>query len=373
MYTRGVRIASLLIDRFRSHRLLELRFGEACIEAFVGENGTGKTNLAEAVTCLSSGRSAIGAEPEDMVRWGEMFFKVRAETVSDAGEQRVLECVCQLEPRRSKAFFVNDVRTPFADFVGLLPSVTFLPQDLGLFGGPPDRRRGLLDGLLAQLDRGFLPLRMEYERILKQRNALLKRIGEGESAPSELDPWDADLARCGAALQCKRLAVAGDWNRGFPPHVRSLGETWKDVGVRFVRKTGSATEEAIRDELAAQLLENRLRDCAVGSTTSGPHRDDWRVEADGRDISTFASRGQQRASLLALLFTCMDLFRERKNEQPVVILDDVFSELDDRHQHALLSSLAGCQTFLTATHLPADIGASVHRWSVGRDGVAPAR
>ncbi|HRH94112.1 MAG TPA: DNA replication and repair protein RecF [Candidatus Peribacteria bacterium] len=364
-----MRITTLLLDRFRSHRLLELAFGEAGIEAFVGENGTGKTNLAEAISFLSLGRSALGGETEDVARWGETFFKVRAATVSDAGEERTLEVVCQLSPRKQKAFFMNDVRVPFAEFVGALPSVVFLPQDLGLFSGGPDRRRGLMDGLLSQLDPKFLPLRMEFERLLKQRNALLKRIGEGEAKEGDLDPWDADLARSGAALQCKRLTIVSGWNEGFPGHVRSLGETWEDIRIEYVRKTTAMKEEALAEELAAQLLHYRSRDCIVGSTTTGPHRDDWRILADGRDISGFASRGQQRASLLALLFTCMDQFRSIKKEQPVIILDDVFSELDDRHQHALLTSLAGCQVFLTATHLPGDIGAPVHRWQVSAEGV----
>ncbi len=367
-----MRITSLLLDRFRSHRALELGFDASGIEAFVGENGSGKTNLVEAVSYLSLGRSAIGAKTEDVVRWGETFFKVRAATVSDAGEEHVLETVFQLSPRKSKAFFVNDVRTPFAEFVGLLPSVTFLPQDLGLFTGGPDRRRSVLDGLLAQLDPAFLPLRMEYERILKQRNALLKRIAEGQARESELDPWDADMADSGARLQRKRMDVAEGWNAGFPAHVRELGETWKDIAVQYLRKTEGSDAGRLREELAAQLQHYRSRDVIVGSTTVGPHRDDWRVTADGRDIGTFASRGQQRASLLALLFTCMDQFRTIKNEQPLVLLDDVFSELDDRHQHALLTSLAGCQTFLTSTHLPDDIGAPVHRWDASRGGIVRA-
>lgn len=364
-----MRITTLLLDRFRSHRLLELPFGEAGIEAFVGENGTGKTNLAEAISFLSLGRSALGGETEDVTRWGETFFKVRAATVSDAGEERTLEVVCQLSPRKQKAFFINDVRVPFAEFVGALPSVVFLPQDLGLFSGGPDRRRGLMDGLLSQLDPKFLPLRMEFERLLKQRNALLKRIGEGEAKESDLDPWDADLAKSGAALQQKRLAIVSGWNEGFPGHVRSLGETWADIRIEYVRKTTATEQSALGEELVAQLLHYRSRDCIVGSTTTGPHRDDWRILADGRDICGFASRGQQRASLLALLFTCMDQFRSIKREQPVIILDDVFSELDDRHQNALLTSLAGCQVFLTATHLPGDIGAPVHRWQVSAEGV----
>jgi DNA replication and repair protein RecF len=257
----------------------------------------------------------------------------------------------------------------FAEFVGMLPSVVFLPQDLGLFAGPPDRRRGVLDGLLMQLDKQFLPQRMEYERIVKQRNALLKRIGEGAAKEAELDPWDSDLARAGAAVQARRLKVVADWQASMPGHVHSLGEQWQDIVLEYVRKTTAVTPEDIVSELREQLLHYRSRDCIVGSTTIGPHRDDWRMLADGRDIATFASRGQQRASLLALLFTCMQQFRDRKHEHPIILLDDVFSELDDRHQEALLASLGDCQTFLTATHLPAASAAGMCRWDVGDTGV----
>lgn len=364
-----MRLSSVHLDRFRSHRTLHATFDDGDIQAFIGENGAGKTNIVEALAVLSLGRSVLGAEPQDMILWGEQFYKVRAEIVTDAGDRKTLESVCQVSPRKQKAFFINDVRVPFAEFVGSLPTVTFLPQDLGLFSGPPDRRRSVLDGLLAQLDRQFLALRMEYERILKQRNALLKRIGEGVAREQELDPWDSDIARVGGVLQERRLRMLIDWQADIPTHIRLLGEAWTSIVVDYVRKTTATEHEAIADELQAQLLHYRSRDCIVGSTTVGPHRDDWRILVDGRDIATFASRGQQRASLLALLFACMQQFCNRKHEQPIILLDDVFSEFDDRHQGALLRSLSGHQTFLTATHLPALPVATLRRWSVDASGV----
>jgi DNA replication and repair protein RecF len=346
-----VRLLSLSLEYFRSYERLDLTFGSSPMQLLVGQNGSGKTNIVEAIGYLSQGRSCLGVKPEHVIRWDKGHFRVRAETLSDAGVQNKLEVVFQQVPARATACFLADIRVPFATFIGSLPSVSFLPQDLNIFTGPPSQRRGFLDSLLVQLDPAYLPLRMRLERTLKQRNTLLKRIDAGESPESDLSTWDEELATVGAGIQRARLLLADSISKRLPAMLSRLGEEWNTVVFTYIRSTGAQNEEAIRSEILSILNERRSKDIPAGTTTAGPHRDDWDVFIDGRSMGVVASRGQQRAGFVALLFISVALLAERKNEKPLILLDDVLSELDEVHQEVLLKHCSDYQTIVTTAHL----------------------
>lgn len=346
-----VRLLSLSLEYFRSYERLELTMGSNPMQLLVGRNGSGKTNIVEAVGYLSQGRSCLGVKPEDVIRWGKGHFRVRAQTISDTGTKNTLEVVFQQLPTRATACFLSDVRVPFAAFIGSLPSVSFLPQDLDIFTGPPSQRRGFLDSLLVQLDPAYLPLRMRLERTLKQRNALLKRIDAGEAPENDLLTWDDELASVGAGIQRARLVLADSISKQLPAMFSRLGEEWKKVEFVYIRSTMGREEEIIRTELLALLSDRRIKDIPAGTTTAGPHRDDWDVLIDGRSMGVVASRGQQRAGFVALLFISVALLAERKKEKPIILLDDVLSELDTMHQEVLLKHCSDYQTIVTTAHL----------------------
>jgi DNA replication and repair protein RecF len=285
---------------------------------------------------------------------------VTATVLSDAGDEKSLEYVFQISPRRSSAFFIQDVKTPLLEFIGMLPTITFLPQALTLFTGPPADRRGFLDSLTTQLRPAFAAERMEYERILKQRNALLKQVASGEAKESALEIWDEQLSGIGARIIGERKTLLAEINRQLPGNVQTLGEAWETVEIRYEPTAKGDDAAAMR----SALMQCRSRDIILQSTTVGPHRDDWTCLADGRDISTFASRGQQRAALLGLLFVSAQLFGKARGEKPVILLDDVLSELDDAHQSALLTHLQDYQVLITATH-PTEHVADLTAWEVG--------
>jgi len=307
----------------------------------IGNNGSGKTNIVEAISLLSQGRSCLRVDASGMLRFGADFFRVRAEIQPDDSIAQSIETVFQVSPRKASAFFVQDIRTPLLRFIGTLPTIAFLPQDLDLFTGPPAGRRSFLDALLSQLSLGFATSRLEYERILKQRNALLRRIGDSVSSPSDLDIWDQQLARSGTTVRAKRSELLSQIAGLLPAELSRLGEEFLSLTVEST--VGSA-------DLASELLLARSKDILLQTTTKGPHRDDWRIEADGHAIGQFLSRGQQRTMLLALLFVSASLFSTVRKEKPVILLDDVLSELDEHHQHQLLHHLEGHQIFLTTTH-----------------------
>jgi len=340
-----VRIRSLRLRNFRSYGEFDYEFGADALHLFFGENGSGKTNLIEAISFLSSGRSCLGLPPDTAVRFGETFFRIGAEIASDAGETSTVEYVFQTSPRRASAFFVNDVRTPLLAFIGRLPTVVFLPESLDLFTGSPQGRRKFLDALLVQLSPEFASARLTYDRTLKQRNALLKEIRAGRGPRQDLSIWNDSLTEAALPILRERTSILGRLQELFPARIRDLGERWGQIDLSYRSKTAADEHEVLSALRASEEI-----DIARETTTVGPHRDDWEATADGRLLSTFASRGQQRSALIALLTVAADLFFTARSERPIVLLDDVFSELDSRHQEALLEHLRGSQILLTSTH-----------------------
>lgn len=351
-----MRLLSLSLEQFRNYAAQQVSFTDEDIQLFVGRNGSGKTNLIEAVSVLSITRSCRGKDDADMVLWEKPFYRIRAQVRSDDGTEHRLEAVCEVSPRRRKAFFINDVRTQIGGIVGFLPTVTFLPQDLLLFSGPPAERRRFLDQLLSQLSPEYLVNLAHYQKIVQQRNALLKRVNAGSDAASTLDLWDAELAEKGSAVTLARLELMETLNLSFHEELASLGEHWSDVRLQYERKTSSRTREDLREEMVQMLRDGREKDIILQSTGTGPHREDWQVLRDGRELPSFASRGQERVAVLALLLLEVSYLELRRGEKPVILLDDAFSELDDEHQAALLEGFRGHQVIMTATRVPPNAG-----------------
>lgn len=352
----SVRLLSLSLEQFRNYAVQTVDFTEQDIQLFVGSNGSGKTNLIEAVSILSITRSCRGKDDQDMVLWEKPFYRIRAQVQSDEGTEHRLEAVCEVSPRRRKAFFINDVRTQIGGIVGFLPTVTFLPQDLLLFSGPPAERRRFLDQLLSQLSSEYLVNLSHYQKIVQQRNALLKRVGAGNDASSALDVWDAEVADKGSFITLARLELMETLNLSFHEELASLGENWTDVRLQYERKSTERSREDLRNEMKQMLRDNREKDLILQSTTIGPHREDWQVLREGRELPSFASRGQERVAVLALLLLEVSYLELRRGEKPVILLDDAFSELDDEHQSALLEGFRGHQVIMTATRVPPNAG-----------------
>lgn len=347
-----MRIQTLELQQFRSYPQLQLDFSAGDIHVLVGSNGAGKTNILEAISILSLTKSCLGSEEQDIVEWGKEFYRVRGKVLSDTQEESMLEVVSQFAPRKQKACFKNDVRTSVTDMVGQLPIVLFLPQDLELFSGAPAHRRSFLDQLLFQISPAYYENYSQYHKILKQRSSLLRKITEGVGHQRDLAVWDQGIAEKGAAITLERLELIEVLQCSLTQEVQALGESWEDVQFTYQRKGTERELKAMTQELLALLEHYRERDIILQTTTVGPHREDWQLEADGRELTTFASRGQQRTAVLALLFLQVSFLELKRGEKPLVLLDDVFSELDDHHQRSLLNSFDGHQVLITTTHVP---------------------
>lgn len=347
-----MRLLSLSLEQFRSYGKLEVNFREQeHVTVLMGENATGKTNILEAIAILAHLKSPRKVEDQDLIQWEKSHYRIRGLCRTDAGEERSLEVVAQMEPKKMRVAFINDVRIPAQRYIGALPLITFTPDDLLLWNGAPSERRRLIDLLLCQVSASYLQALMEYEKSLRQRNSLLKQMKEGTQKLSSLDSWDEKLATLGAVITIDRLQLFETLQLTIRRELTAFGERPREVLFQYVRKTKAQEETLLREELMAELLHYRERDILTLGTSTGPHRDDWTLFVDNRDIATSASRGQQRAALLALLLLEASFLELRTGEKPVLLLDDVFSELDEAHRTAVLERLSDHQVLITAVEL----------------------
>lgn len=364
-----MRLVSISLEHYRNYGALTVEFSDDDLHMFVGPNGSGKTNLLEAVALLSLTKSFLGHEAEDLMRWGAEFYRVRGTVRTDAGDDEELEIFAQSSPRKQKAAFRNGVKLPLTTLVGRLPVVVFLPQELSLFTGSPADRRRFFDQILCQVSPEYFLALMNYQKALKQRNALLKHIAEGSADASLLPPWDHEVSMYGTKLTLMRLELVEMFNLALQEEVQSLGEGWDDVTVRYSRSGIARENSQLQKEISEALTRTADRDIILRMTTVGPHRDDWSIEADGRPLQSFASRGQQRIAVLALLMLQASYLEMRRGEKPVILLDDIFSELDSAHRTRLLSAFSGHQILITATEPPMEertFTGSVRRVEDGR-------
>ena len=341
-------VTRLELRDFRNYETaaLDLPPGLAVV---VGPNGAGKTNLLEAVYFGCAGASPRTSNERELVRRGASVARVVVETRDDEAAHRL---EAGFEPGEAKHLRLDgSAVTSFAGLAERPLLSVFLPERLELVKGAPSARRAHLDQVVAALWPARAGARAAYSRALAQRNALLGRIRAGLSGPAALDAWDAELAREGIALMEQREeAVAGLRE----PFARLAGQLGLPGPAEVRYRPRSAASDAAG--LAAELGERRSADLERGFTAHGPHRDELVLQLDGVALRSYGSQGQQRTALLALLFAERELLGARRDRPPLMLLDDVMSELDAERRELLAELLRdGGQALVTATeseHVP---------------------
>jgi DNA replication and repair protein RecF len=318
----------------------------------VGRNASGKTNLIEAITLLSSGGSHRTGTDTEMVAWGAPFARLETQLGGPAGGsvEVVLAAAGSMAGGSRKRIRVNGVpRRPTA-LAQALPTVLFAPEDMLLVAGSPGLRRGLLDSLIVQRNPGAASSLSTYARALAQRNSLLRRIREEEASRDELGYWDELIVGEGGRIVAWRLEALDALADPLGSAHREIADQEGALGLRYVTNAPADGSETPTDALRRRLRETAEKEAWNGATLVGPHRDDVVFELDGRDLSTFASRGQQRTAILALKLAQVGLVAEAAGRQPVLLLDDVFSELDPVRRSHLVRRIAQLpQAFITTT------------------------
>jgi DNA replication and repair protein RecF len=344
-----VRVERIQLRDFRNYEAAEVELA-AGLTVVAGANGAGKTNLLEAVYFGCTARSPRTSNERELVRrGGEGVARVVLDLAADDGEHRI---EVGFHPGEAKHLRVDGSAVDSLGAVETRPLVSvFLPERLELVKGAPAARRAHLDQVVAALWPGRAETRRSYSRALAQRNALVARIRAGAAGSGALDTWDAELARHGVRLMADRDEAV----KGLRPLFADLaGRLGLPGGAELRYRPRSAATDA--DGLAAELGERRSADLERGFTAHGPHRDELQLLLDGMSLRAYGSQGQQRAALLALLFAERALLAERRARPPLMLLDDVMSELDSERRELLAGLLrSDGQAIVTTTepdHVP---------------------
>ena len=337
-----MQLTRITLSQFRSYQTQTFQFGPKTI--VVAPNGSGKTNLLEAIYLLVTGTSERAHTTEEMIAWGEDLATVTGIVAESEGEYRELAVVLtrgvylgKRTPKRR--YLVDGVPRLRTKFTGNLVALMFRPEDMRLVEGSPSRRRHFMDEILTQADFVYGRALLQYEAALKRRNRLLDMIREGTARREQLAYWDQSLIKNGTILTEMR---------------RTFLETLSGTTTRFGTYELSYLASPVSPERLAKHAEAEV---ALGYTLVGPHKDDFRILAHGswpmahsqteKDLMIYGSRGEQRLAVLFLKLASLQYLETKLQVRPILLLDDIFSELDDVHRREVMAMTAGHQTIMT--------------------------
>ena len=315
------------------------------LNILVGDNAQGKTNLLEAISFTITGSTPRTPKEQEVVRWGQGFCRTEARISFWNDERKV---AVGYAPGQKKRLTVDGAPasslTYYAAGGAGVRTVTFFPEDIRIVKGAPSDRREFLDGLLSSLRPAYARAVVDYAKAVQQRNQLLRRIRDGFSSKRTLLTWDQKVVELGTAVLKGREAAIGPLESFFEDSVRALYGPEK-AAIRYLHTRPL-------ESYAEALREAHSADIERGTTSVGPHRDNFEVLLGGVDLTTYGSQGQQRLATLALKFAAREYLREETGEDPVLLFDDVMSELDGRRREYLASYfLESTQAVISTTNL----------------------
>lgn len=334
-------IKSIELKNFRNYEDLNISFDEGT-NIFYGDNAQGKTNILEAAYLSGTTKSHKSSKDKEMIRFGEQEAHIRTVVVKREKEYQI---DMHLKHNRSKGIAINRVPIKKAsELFGILNMVFFSPEDLNIIKNGPSERRRFLDSELCQLDKIYLADLTNYNKILNQRNKLLKDMVYRPDLADTLFVWDLQLAETGKKIISRRKQFVKELNEIVHGIHYKISGGREELLIQYE----PSVDESIFNE---ELVRVRERDKKQCMTSVGPHRDDLLFSIRDVDIRKFGSQGQQRTSALSLKLSEIELVKRSIHETPVLLLDDVLSELDSNRQNYLLNSIYDTQTMITCTGL----------------------
>lgn len=341
-----MKIKQLELCDFRNYETLSVEFDDK-VNILYGDNAQGKTNVLEAVYLCSTTKSYKGNKDRDMIRHFRDEAHIRM-TIEKAGIGHRIDM--HLKKTKAKGVAVDGVPIKrSSDLFGLIHVVFFSPEDLSMIKNGPMERRRFLDLELCQLDKSYLFYLTRYNKALNQRNNLLKQISFQREMSDTIDVWNAQLLEYGIGIIRTRENFIREINEILPEMNERLSGGKERLLLRYEPNVSES-------EFEEKLIRNFERDLVLKSTGYGPHRDDFVFHIENENIRLYGSQGQQRTAALSLKLTELELVSKKIKEPPVLLLDDVLSELDRNRQNYLLESITQMQTILTCTGLEELIG-----------------
>ncbi len=345
-------LENIELKNFRNYETASLSFSPS-INVLIGENAQGKTNLIESIYFLAMSRSHRTSRDRELIRWDSDFAKVNGQLIKKS-HSVPLEIVLSKRGKNAKLNHLEQKK--LSDYIGQLNVILFAPEDLSLVKGSPSVRRRFIDMELGQMNKIYLHHLTQYQRILKQRNQFLKKAKYDRKHDTlYLDVLTEQLATEGAEVLYYRYRFVAQLTKWAQEVQADISNDKEALRIRY-KTTANVTEEMSKQELFDQMQteygEAREQEIDQGTTTLGPHRDDLVFYVNDRNVQTYGSQGQQRTTALSLKLAEIELMREMTGEYPILLLDDVLSELDDSRQTHLLNTIQNkVQTFITTTSL----------------------
>ena len=341
----------------------ELKFtAKNIINIFIGANAQGKTNLLEAIYYTSLGRSQRVQRDLDLIHWGAPQAIIRLIFDKLGVEQSIAIELSEVKPRR---ILLNDQPIKIKNLIGKFNTVLFAPEDLSLIKGAPANRRKFLDAEMSQASPVYFADLLTYHKILNQRNVLLKQIRDGIIKPNSLELWNEQITAAAVKVITKRREAVKKINQLANNIQNKISTQLENLDIIY-EIPGAEENVDLQFDLNMwyykKLVERKNQDIARGSTTFGPHHDDLKFLINGRDLKSFGSQGQQRTAALALKLSELEFLKIETGDYPILLLDDVMSELDSQRRLEILDFLSQqkIQTFITAadsSYFPNDINA----------------
>jgi len=334
-------IRSVSVENIRAHKTFSHKLSPN-VTVITGPNGSGKTTLLEAIAVALGGKSFKGTDKE-LLRAGSDWWRI--DVVLDEQERAVK--FNPINPSKRKTFVIDDKTTARIPAAAVYPSVLFDPDDLRLLGGSPTRRRQFIDRFAAQINPGYSRIVHRYERALQQRNKLLKMGGSLDS----LFAWNVSLSEYGAQMIDARVQLIEQLNSGLNATYNMIAQSNDTVSIHYSHTLIDNTKQKLLHELELHYERDRL----IGATSVGPHRHDVLFQFNTSPATAVASRGEVRTIILALKFLEVDIIQQLVGQPPVVLLDDVFSELDEMRQTHLATRFKDNQIIMTSASATAKL------------------
>lgn len=345
LYNLIMKIKSVKLVSFRNYDYQIVDFPMQ-ITLVSGTNGQGKTNLVESVVVAATTKSPRTSNMSELVKDGSAETLVEILLDRKFGQMNLSFTI---NAKGEKKFFINsNPVSKMSDVFGNLVVVYFSPDDLKIVSASPDKRRDFMDTDISELSGSYYNLIQRYNKVLLQRNKLLKTERDRALLLAQIGVWDEQLAQIASLIIKTRKSFIEKLKVPAKEALKYISSSKDDLEIEYVGAKGTSAEE-IKEELLKSLKFNLERDIELGYTSVGPHRDDIYFELNGKDARNFASQGQQRSIVLALKFAELEIFEKELGEEPILVLDDVFSELDTTRQRRLYEKMSKYQTIITGT------------------------
>lgn len=341
-----MKVKTLVLKNFRNYQDINVNF-EDNINVFIGKNAQGKTNLLESIYYCCIGKSFKSIKDKDIIRWGEESSYIGIETQK---KYRDVKVEIKLNREKKKVVQINSLPIKrIGDLIGEVNVVFFSPNELKLVKESPDERRKFMDIDISQTNKRYFYQIGRYEKILANRNKLLKTYDNIEKIKETIDIWDRALVQSAHKIAFEREKFV----KAITPYTEKAQEYLSGgkerVKLEYICGCGVALDENFDENMLKLLKKNLEKDFRFGYTTIGVHRDDIDIYLNDVEVKTFGSQGQQRTVALALKLAELESMNELTGEYPILMLDDVFSELDSERQKRLLKFVTRTQTFITCT------------------------